>query len=90
MPKEQVTKMLWGVDIKDTIEHDDVCSSEVKSNISEEISSSFIPIILHLAKWSTQRSQKGVSFYVSLSIYSPHKRWGEGDFRKVILSSFKV
>lgn len=37
MPKEEVAKMLCDVDIKDTIECDDVCSSEVKSNISEDI-----------------------------------------------------
>lgn len=61
--------LFWDVDLKDTIEHNDVCSSKVKSNISEEISSLFITIILHLAKWSRQRSQSGVSLYVALSKY---------------------
>lgn len=55
----------WDVDLKDTIDCNDVCNSEVKSNISEEISNVIIVIILHLAKWSRQYSQNGVSFYVA-------------------------
>lgn len=57
----------WAVDLKDAIEHTDVCSSEVKSNIGAEISSLFIVIIINFAKWSRQYSQNGVSLYVALS-----------------------
>lgn len=39
--------LFWAVDLKDAIEHADVCSSEMKSNIGEEISSLFIVITIN-------------------------------------------
>jgi len=67
--KQIYLTLFWVVDLKNAIECNYVCSSEVKSNTSKEISSLFIVIIFLLAKWSRQYSQKGVSFYMALSKY---------------------